>query len=75
MDFRSFIATPPDLTGTDGVLLALLLVWVLVWKGLALWRAGRRNETAWFIALLVLNTLGILEIIYYFLIAKSDKKK
>lgn len=74
MDYRSFIATAPDLTGADGVLLALLLVWVLVWKGLALWRAGRRNETAWFIALLVLNTLGILEIIYYFLIAKSDKK-
>jgi len=74
MDYRSFIATSPDLTGADGVLLALLLVWVLVWKGLALWRAGRRNETAWFVALLVLNTLGILEIIYYFLIAKSDKK-
>jgi hypothetical protein len=74
MDYRSFISTSPNLAGASGVLLALLLVWVLVWKGLALWRAGRRNETAWFVALLILNTLGILEIIYYFLIAKSDKK-
>jgi hypothetical protein len=74
MDYRSFIATSPDLAGASGALLALLLIWVLVWKGLALWRAARRKETAWFVALLILNTLGILEIIYYFLIAKSDKK-
>jgi len=52
----------------------VLAIWSLIWKGLALWRAARRNESAWFIALLILNTLGILEIIYYFLIAKTDEK-
>ena len=47
----------------------LLLAWVLPWKGYALWLASRRNQTWWFIALLVLNTVAILPIIYIFLIA------
>lgn len=55
-------------------LLIPLLIWSLAWKGLALWRAARRGETAWFVVLLIVNTLGLLEIIYYFLIAKTDKK-
>ncbi|MBI5644618.1 hypothetical protein HY970_00810 [Candidatus Kaiserbacteria bacterium] len=37
-----------------------------MWKGLALWRSAHRNDMGWFIAFLVLNTLGILEIIYLF---------
>jgi len=41
-----------------------LLVWELIWKGLALWRAAERKEGAWFVALLVLNTVGILPIAY-----------
>lgn len=53
----------------------LLIAWSLVWKGLALWRAARRGEKAWYLVLLVLNTLGILEIIYYFLVAKTDDKR
>jgi methionyl-tRNA synthetase len=61
--------------GLVGFWLIVLLSWSLVWKGLALWRAARRGENAWFIILLLLNTVGILEIIYYFLIAKTDKKK
>lgn len=39
-------------------------VWEMVWKGLALWRAGRRNESGWFVVMLVVNTLGILPIFY-----------
>ncbi|MFA6422833.1 MAG: DUF5652 family protein [Patescibacteria group bacterium] len=74
MNYHLLNTTGPTFTGASGVVLALLVIWSLIWKGLALWRAGRRGETAWFVALLVLNTLGILEIIYYFLIAKTDKK-
>jgi len=47
-----------------------LIPWVLIWKGLALWHAARRGEPWWFLALLVINTVGILEIIYLFLVAK-----
>lgn len=42
----------------------LLIIWSGVWKGLALWRAARLKSIPWFVALLILNTVGILEIIY-----------
>ncbi|OGI27834.1 MAG: hypothetical protein A2359_03800 [Candidatus Moranbacteria bacterium RIFOXYB1_FULL_43_19] len=48
-----------------------LIIWTLFWKGIALWKSARRSEMIWFAALLVLNTLGILEIIYFFFIAKN----
>lgn len=47
-------------------LLAILIVWTIVWKGLALWRAARNGAKVWFVILLLINTLGILDIIYYF---------
>lgn len=43
-----------------------LLVWTGFWKGLALWHAARRAESTWFIVLLVIQTVGILEIVYLF---------
>jgi hypothetical protein len=61
--------------GSFGFFAALLLLWSLAWKGWALWLAARRNEKAWFIILLILNTVGILEIIYIFAIAKQDDTK
>ena len=45
-------------------LIALVALGSVVLKGYALWHAARARQTRWFIALLVLNTLGILEIIY-----------
>ena len=44
----------------------LILLWTLPWKGVALWKAARNEHKWWFIALLVLNTMAILEIIYIF---------
>jgi hypothetical protein len=44
----------------------LISTWSLVWKGLALWHASNRHERNWFIAMLVLNTAGIVELIYLF---------
>ena len=52
------------------LLLIALIVWSLFWKGFALWHSAKRGDTWWFIVLLLLNTAGILEIIYIFLIAK-----
>jgi len=42
----------------------IVVVWTIVLKGYALWHAARNGQKWWFIALLVMNTLGILEIIY-----------
>ncbi|MEK7613383.1 MAG: DUF5652 family protein [Patescibacteria group bacterium] len=52
----------------------ILLLWSLAWKGWALWRAARNNHRYWFVALLLINTLGILEIIYIFFIGKKSKE-
>ncbi len=49
-----------------------LIVWSLVWKGLALWKSAQKGDRNWFIALLVLNTMGILDILYIYVL--SDKK-
>ena len=55
--------------------LIVLSLWVLPWKGYALWLAARNSHKGWFIALLVINTLAILDIIYIFLVGKKAAKK
>ena len=57
--------------GTNSWLLAAVVVWTLPWKGVALWKAARLSHKKWFIALLILNTFAILEIIYIFFIARK----
>lgn len=53
----------------------LISIWALTWKGLALWRSARKNQRYWFVALLVLNTLGLLEILYLFVFSERKSKK
>jgi len=51
--------------------LILLVLWTLPWKGVALWKSARLLQKRWFIALLVFQTLGLLEILYIFVFSKS----
>ena len=55
--------------------LVLVLLWSGVWKLLALWKSARNNSIPWFIVLGVINTLGILEILYIFIFSKMRKNK
>jgi len=41
-----------------------LVIWEIVWKGIGLWKSGRNNQLKWFIAIFILNTVGILPIVY-----------
>ena len=41
-----------------------IIIWTLIWKGISLWKCGRNNQLRWFLVLIVVNTLGLLEIIY-----------
>lgn len=52
---------------------AILVVWTIVWKGLALWKASRLSHKVWFVIILVANTFGILEIIYLLFVARKYK--
>ena len=56
-------------------LIILTIVWVLPWKGVALWKAAQNKHQIWFIAMLVVNTFAGLEILYIFIFSKADKKK
>jgi hypothetical protein len=53
-----------------GPWLVALTIWSIFWKGLALWHAGRRGQPWWFVIMLVINTAGILEIIYLFAVLR-----
>jgi len=51
-------------------LLLLITAWTLAWKGIALWKSARLKQPVWFIIMLVINTLGILEIVYIFIFSR-----
>lgn len=56
------------------VVMIILALWSIPWKGWALWRAAKNNQLPWFIIFMIVNTVGILEIIYIFLISKKTKE-
>jgi hypothetical protein len=45
-------------------LFVILILWDFTWKVIALWKAARNNQLAWFVCIAVFNTIGILPIIY-----------
>lgn len=46
------------------IFIAVVATWTIVLKGFALWHSARNYQKRWFIVLLIVNTFGILEIIY-----------
>lgn len=52
--------------------LILAVIWTIPWKGVALWKSARRGQKVWFVLMLILNTLAILEILYIFVFSKKD---
>ena len=56
-------------------ILLLIAAWVLPWKGVALWKAAKNRHKRWFIALLVINTLAVLEILYIFIFSKKSSRE
>lgn len=62
---------PTEIANIPWWAILALSVWSIIWKGLALWRAARLEQRNWFMAILVLNTVGILEIGYLFIFSKE----
>ncbi len=54
--------------------LAPLVAWSAVWKGIALWKAARNDSLPWFVVMLVINTAGILEIVYILAFSRKAAK-
>lgn len=57
------------------ILILILSIWTIPWKALALWHASKIHGKIWFFAIVVLNTFGILEILYLFVFAKQKLTK
>ncbi|KKT88027.1 MAG: hypothetical protein UW87_C0019G0009 [Candidatus Moranbacteria bacterium GW2011_GWC2_45_10] len=56
-------------------ILLALVAWMIPWKGWALWRAARNGQHGWFVVLLIVNTLAILEIIYILFFSRKKIQK
>lgn len=46
------------------ILMFVFAILVVILKGYSLWYAAKRDDKWWFMAILVINTMGILELVY-----------
>jgi len=67
------VSQMPMMDPTYMFLFILLVIWTMVWKALALWRAARNTHKVWYVVLFILNTAGILDILYFFIWGKPKK--
>ena len=54
-------------------LFVIIVIWGTIWKGIGLWKAAKETQKYRFIAILILNTVGILPILYIFVFKKGKK--
>jgi len=57
------------------ILIIILGIWTAIIKAIALWKCGRNNQLAWFIVLIIFQTVGILELIYLIAFQKNKRIK
>jgi hypothetical protein len=55
------------------ILFALILFWIFVSKGVALWHAANLQQRYWFVIIMLVNTFGILDIAYLYFVARKYK--
>tara|TARA_B100000959_G_C14430493_1_gene398370 strand:- start:341 stop:514 length:174 start_codon:yes stop_codon:yes gene_type:complete len=48
------------------LLIIICILWEIYWKAYALWMAAQKNDKAYFIAILIINSLGALPIYYLY---------
>ncbi|MBP9817097.1 MAG: hypothetical protein KBD05_03680 [Candidatus Pacebacteria bacterium] len=62
--YSPFGAEMFPIIGAFAGLFIIVMLWTLVWKGIALWRAAKNGQVLWFVAFLLIHTAGVLEIVY-----------
>ena len=60
-----------DMLNLNSTLFYLLIIWSVIWKSIELWHEARNKQLAWFIALIVINTAGVLEVLYLIFFRKN----
>ncbi len=71
----NFLLNLDSFLQANSYILIIFALWELVWKGFALWKASQNKQRNWFIAILAINTIGILPIIYLKFFQKKLKVK
>jgi methionyl-tRNA synthetase len=56
-------------------IVVVIILWSIPWKGVALWKSAKNSHLGWFIALLIINSLAILDILYIFIFSKLGAEK
>jgi hypothetical protein len=69
MDMTAFLATPLGIA-----IFLILTAWEVAWKGVAMWKSARHSQKAWFVSILIFNTIGILPILYIAFFQKKGKR-
>lgn len=76
MDYKNVFDIGGYSFGSGEVAVAILLaIWELAWKGFGLWKAATNKQLGWFIGILLLNTLGILPILYIYVFSPKTENK
>ena len=52
--------------------IVILIVAELVMKGIALWKCGRNNQPIWYLVILIINSAGILPLMYLLAFQKKQ---
>lgn len=65
-----YLTTIAEQVGVSIWLLIVILIWSFAWKLMALWKSARKGSAIWFVILALINTVGILEILYIFVFSK-----
>jgi len=55
-------------------LFVVIIIWSAIWKLFALWKAARKGSAVWFVILALVNSIGVLEILYIFVFSKMEWK-
>ncbi len=42
----------------------VLIIWEAFWKGIGLWKSAKKGDLVWFLAIFLINFLGLIPIIY-----------
>lgn len=67
-----------DLSAQPAGIIAIIFIigiWSLIWEGIGLWHSAQHQQKGWFIAILIINTLGLLPIIYLIWFKPKDAPK
>ncbi len=57
------------------IFIIMVAIWDGIWKLVAMWKAARKGSIPWFIILAIINSAGILPILYIFVFSEMKLEK